>query len=223
MFCGKCGAQNSENATFCKECGALINGSGENVPPAIDSVFQWGQGGQRNRKVGIMAVAVAAVAVVILLFSLFGGRGYKSTAEKAINAVLAADAKTLFQLIPDNVIDLALKENGCTRQELDNYLDEFGKDLEILANNYMLGFGDNWKFSCRALGAEDVTPKELRRLKEGYKEECNASISAAKDVEVEVIIRRDDIEDSSTMEIPVVKAGRSWYLDVSRFDYISLF
>lgn len=25
MFCGKCGAQNLENATFCKECGAPLN------------------------------------------------------------------------------------------------------------------------------------------------------------------------------------------------------
>ena len=25
MFCGKCGAQNLENATCCKECGAPLN------------------------------------------------------------------------------------------------------------------------------------------------------------------------------------------------------
>ena len=73
MFCGKCGAKNLDDATFCRECGAPLNeGRGENAATATRVIPA--QSSQRNRKIGIIAVAVVVVVAAIVLIALLGGR-----------------------------------------------------------------------------------------------------------------------------------------------------
>lgn len=208
MFCGKCGAQNSIDAKFCTVCGApmntIQNGSGRTA--AASSPVQ---ADQRNRIIGIAAVAVLAIAVIIVLVALLGGRGYKSTVNQFLNATFEADAKTMMSLIPDDMVDLMLLDMGYAKKEA---REELAKELQDELDYITRYLGDDWKYSYKILGAENVSTIELRELKDEYAQ-YNVKVSAAKNVEVAVTVETDDFENTNTIEIPVIKVGRSWYLD----------
>ena len=43
----------------------------------------------------------------------------------------------------------------------------------------------------------------------------DVKVSAAKTVEVEVNIHSDETETSNSMDISLIKVGRSWYIDIN--------
>lgn len=204
MFCGKCGAMNSDNAEFCGECGSRFDG----VKTSGGSVSF--NDNQRNKKVGIIAVAAVAVLVVILAFALFGGRSYKAVVKQYVNASLSADAGEILELIPDEVIDVTLEDEDMTRKELKNELNEELEDAIEYLDRYL---GDGWKFSYKIVDVEDLSGDDLDDLSDDY-EDFDVKISGAKIVEVELTIKYDGDEFSQSMEIALIKIGRSWYLDV---------
>ena len=65
------------------------------------------------------------------------------------------------------------------------------------------------------MSAEDVDAEELAGLQERY-EALGVDVSKAKTVEVEVTIQGSKSETSDTMDISLMKSGRSWYLDVQQ-------
>ena len=73
MFCGKCGKNNSDEALFCKECGASLQTPRSSGGNAAASAPASAQTGRRNRLVGIAAVAVIAVIVLIPAFRSLAG------------------------------------------------------------------------------------------------------------------------------------------------------
>lgn len=100
MFCGKCGAKNADNVEFCTNCGAKLN-KGTVPKTTVAAVTNQND---KNRKVGMIAVGVAAVAVVIFGIFLFGGRSYKATIEKFVDAQSDANAEAIFDLMPAKMI-----------------------------------------------------------------------------------------------------------------------
>ena len=204
---------------FCKECGAPI-GTAQKDSDKLTAVPSYAiQSSQRNRVVGIAAVGVVAVVVIVMLFALLGGRSYKSTVTKFLDATFKADAKTILSLMPDDMIDYMLDDIGYDRADMNDALDELSEELQDEINYITYYLGDDWKVSYEILGAEDISAKELRELKSDY-EEYDVTVSAAKNVEVTVTIKAADTETSNTIEIPVIKVGRSWYLDVENLGNI---
>ena len=108
MFCGKCGAENDNGATFCVKCGAAINSEQMKSDNNVTDV----KAKKKNRKVGIIAAVVIVVVALIAIFTLFGGRGYKSTVKKYFDASMNADAKAIINLIPEEVMKKALEDEG---------------------------------------------------------------------------------------------------------------
>ena len=145
MFCGNCGAQNPDDAMFCKSCGSPLQAAPPSGgytqyggPEQGTSYYDPSQGGQysdpaqsgqyygqsqagqyyaqaatasaaqvnrRHRIIGIAAVAIVVIAVFFLLSSLFGGRSYKSTVTQFLDASFDGDARAIFDLLPDDLID----------------------------------------------------------------------------------------------------------------------
>ena len=66
------------------------------------------------------------------------------------------------------------------------------------------------------LRATDRTQDDIDYLQEQYNE-FNVDIDDAKLVQVSLTVEYGDMSDSTEMEVPVIKVGRSWYLDVSGF------
>lgn len=207
MFCGKCGAQNADQAVFCKNCGSQLQ-AGQVSSSVVSDVCV----NKKNQKIGVIAVAAIVVAAIIVAIVLFGGRSYKKTVNSFFDATFEADAEKIVDLMPKGVIDYALEEADMDMDDMVDMIQEELEDQIDSLNNYL---GDDWSVSHKILSVEDVSAKKLRDIQENYEEEMDTKVSAAKNVEVEMTVKGTDLETSNTMEISVVKVGRSWYLDIA--------
>lgn len=208
MFCGKCGTKNADNATFCAGCGAKINVNQSAKSGTAITV----SANNKERKIGIIAVAFIVVAIAVLVFVVFGGRSYKTTVNRFIDAQFEGDAKAIFELIPETMIDFILEEEGYDRDELDELIDEVNEEIQDQLDYIEKYLGEDWEVSYEILSAENLDGEELDELKENY-EDIDVKVSAAKTVEVKVMIKAGETENSNTLDISVIKVGRSWYLD----------
>ncbi len=220
MFCGKCGAKCEPGATFCGTCGAPLEpekvvehpinygNPAENIP----SVPVQGTG--KYKKIGIIAVAAVAVLAVFAIFSLFGGRSDKATAERFFDAVFDADTEAIVDLLPKDLVNAAMEAGGYDKEDV---AEEFAYLSNALKSS--IGFldllGDGVKFSYDAVSSEDVTEDRLSYLQERY-QEIGVDVSAARTVCMEFRVQVDSfgVDETNTLDIPVIKVGRSWYLDV---------
>lgn len=209
MFCGKCGVKNNDDAMFCTECGAKLNG-GQAVKSETSITATLND---KNRKVGMIAVVAVGVIVIIAAIALFGGRSYKATVEKFVDAQFDADAKAIFELIPEEMIDYALEEEGYDDDELDELIEEANENLQDQLDDIERYLGENWEVSYEILSVEDVAGDDLDDLKDDY-EDIDIKVSDAKTVEVQLTVKADETESSNSLDVSVIKVGRSWYLDL---------
>lgn len=211
MFCGKCGTKNADNATFCAGGGAKINVNQSAKSGTAITV----SANNKERKIGIIAVAFIVVAIAVLVFVVFGGRSYKATIDQFFDATFEADAEIIFEeLIPEAAIDYLLEEEGYDRDDLDEQIDEVNEEFQDQIDTIDDYLGDDWEVSYKILSDENLDGEELEDLKENY-EDMDVKVSAAKTVEIEVQLKAGDTENSNTMDLSVIKVGRSWYLDVA--------
>lgn len=209
MFCGKCGAKNENNAKFCTECGAILNGV--NMQEDLSSVTT--DLNDKNRKVGMIAVFIIALVGVVMIWLLFGGRSYKAAIEQYFDATFEADAEAIMDLLPEELMDYILEEEG---YELDECMDEMNEELQEALDSLDNYLGENWHASYEILNVEDMSSSDLEDLREAYEDEnIDMKVSAAKTVEVEITVKAEDSENSNTMDLTLIKVGRSWYLDAA--------
>lgn len=216
MFCGKCGVKNADDATFCAGCGAKLDGGQvvKNSAPVAANP------NNKDRKIGMITVAVIAVIVIVLIIALFGGRSYKATVEKFVNAQFDADAEAVFELVPEKMIAYVLEEEGYDDDEFDKFIKEVNGELQDQLDYIERYLGKDWTVSYEILTAKDVTDDDLDDLKDDY-EDIDIKVSAAKTVEVELTVKAGETETSNSLDISVIKVGRSWYLDLESMDGIS--
>ena len=218
MFCGACGAKNPDGAAFCQSCGAPLREMQAEAVPQEGSAADSIQSSQRNKMIGIAAVAVAAIVVVFLAFNLLGGRGYESTVTKFLDASLDGDAETIISLLPDEMVDQALEELGYHPSDRDEAVEELNAALQSAAGSLKEALGDNLKVSYNVVSAEDLSASELLELRQSYSV-YDIDVDGAKEVDVEMTVTATalDLSGTYTLTVPVVQVGRSWYLDAENF------
>lgn len=209
MFCGKCGAQTADNAEFCTNCGAKLK---KNAPTTAETVSVPNQN-DKNRKVGMIAVAVAVVVIIILGVVLFGGRSYKATVKKYVDAQFDANAEAVFDLMPEKMIDYMLEQDEKDPDDLDDMIDDLNETLQDQLDYLDRSLGEGWKISYEIIDTEDIKGDDLDDIKDAY-EDADVKVSAAKDVEIEITVKADETESSNSLDVSLVKVGRSWYIDV---------
>lgn len=125
MFCGKCGTQNTDAATFCKKCGTQLkeisksqmSNTPETTPKTnvrrkpIDrrAIIQRRR---RNRKI---IIAVGIIVILFLSFVLLGGRSYKSTIKQYFNASFDGNAKKSLIFFPIKWLTMPLRKVATMR------------------------------------------------------------------------------------------------------------
>ena len=216
MYCEQCGAKNEPGSAFCSVCGAALapaQPGGPSAGTASASVPPlW-----KNKAVKLAAAAAAVVLVIFAVSSLFGGRSDTETAEQFFDAAFDADAEAIMDLIPKDLVDAVMEESGYTRAEVEEEFESLAGQLEASIGS--LDFlGDSVKISYNAVDSEDVDESRLDDLQEQY-DEANVDVSAARIVTVEFRVQADSfgIDESAPFEVPVIKAGKSWYIDVISF------
>lgn len=215
MYCGNCGKQNPDNAVFCQECGAKLYSSGRPAPvqTMLPPVSRKSIAVETARPIGrIVLVGLAAVvlAVLVLLgWIIFGGRGYEETVGQFFSSILDADVESFMELIPPEILEAVDDE-----ADYENLEESFDISKTFLSRLYD---PEEYEFSYEIIEDEDLSKSELRDLQEEYEEGIEGiKITQAKTVTVEVLILSadNDVEINNEAEIPVIKIGRSWYLDI---------
>ena len=213
MFCGKCGANNPDGASFCKECGAPL--AAPETPAGAKATF----GGaavkaaptdsKRYKKIGIAAVVVAVVLVFTLLSSLSGG-GAKSAEDAALrytNAIFKPDAKAVFNLFHKDI------KKATKSKELNEAIRQTDSELERQLKQLDNYLGEGWKYSCNVTEINDVSEWEMEWIQQRYETKYKIKVTEAQKVRVAITITAGNNKDTEKVTVPVIKVGSSWYLD----------
>ena len=164
---------------------------------------------KRNRLIGLSAVA--AIFAIVFAVALFGSRSAETTVMKYMNASLKPDARAIFKLIPDAITDEVLEYYDFDRDEWHDAIDEFNKVLEKSLDGVRDRLEDGWTISYEVTDEDDVIGADLRDIKRDYK--SYVEVTAAKDMTVELTISNGVNEWTSSADIPVIRVGRTWYID----------
>lgn len=216
MFCGKCGAQNEDNATFCSKCGAQFTKQSGNMLGGVTSEASAEK--RKNQKIGIIFIAVVLVVGIVLLTNLFGGRSYKATIDTFVDGTMSVDAEKILKLFPPKMVDYLLEEEGYDKEDKKYLIEEANKSLQETMDYLEEYVGGKFKISYEIGEVEDVTGLEFKEKRDFY-DEYDVKVSQAKEVEVEIIVTYKDTEKSNTTYLPLIKIGNSWYIDASEFSY----
>lgn len=220
MYCGKCGSKNLDGAEYCANCGAKLSassipggqqtGGAPNSGPSASVSIAVPKKGVNIRNIAII-ICVAVVAIVLGTMFL-GGRSVQTTVDKIITATFAGDAQGIVDLVPDKVLDQVLRSEGYDRSQLDSFLAEGSDELQVQLNLLALNVGSPMETE-HTFTEEDKTQEEIDDLNSEY-EEFGVKVSAAKTAWVEVTVSGPVRESTSQMNLPLIKVGKSWYVDV---------
>ena len=210
MFCGKCGAKLNDGAAFCTNCGAsqgptMAQPVTANAAPEVTA-------NNKNRKIGIIAVAVAIALLISLCCAVFGGRGYKATVNKYIKAQFAGDIEDIVDLMPKKVFNYALEQEGYDKSQRKEFIQSGQAALTSYVTMMKAFYGEKMKVSHKITEVEAIKGDDLKELKSYYKE-IGVKVSAAKEITVDITIKGNDMENTSSSEFTVIKVGGSWYID----------
>lgn len=212
MFCGKCGANNPDGASFCKECGTpLASPATSKAEPVSEAaeVNAIPSNQIKNYKIiGITVVVLAALVVIFLLSSIFGGgsggSGAKSGEEAALryaNAMLEPDSREMYRLIPEGV-------KGNIAEEMYDRIEE----IEIAHLRWIEKIDEyEWKYSCEVTKATDVSESRLKDIQKLY-QKYKIKVTAAQETQVMLTIIAGNRTITETITIPVIKIGSDWYM-----------
>ena len=211
MYCGKCGAQNIEDAKFCCVCGAPLEAPCPKPRPEPSDALK-----KRHRTVGIAVTAAVLVIAAVLVLLLIPAGGYKKTVSHFMDAVLAGDAKGVTDTFPQKLVDETLAEQGWTREELDAAIDRFvanyGRELENLR-----GFlGENLRISYEVPDGTPLPPDELLLLQAAYADH-GITVKDALTVDVEVSYHIASVGSTSLQTVRVIRADGEWCIDITGF------
>lgn len=222
MYCRSCGTENPENAVFCRNCGESLkreqrptytqserNHAIDKLPPRRAKRKAANIRSKRRER---FTPVVVVVLLLFAAFMLFGGRSYKATIDQFVDAQFKVDAAAIFKLIPDEFVDYMLEDEGYDRDDFDDLLSEVDEAIQDQLDTIERYLGDDWSVTYKIVHVEDVKGDALKELKETYKTR-DVKISAAKVTEVELTVTVGERDVSNSLDIPLIKVGRSWYLD----------
>lgn len=212
MFCGKCGSENPDDALFCTSCGAPLAKEAPARPAPAAGVaparpITAASGSNKHKLIGICAVAVVALLAVILIISIFSGRSANKAAEEIVRAVLEGDSGDLVDVMPKAYLKAIARQ---TDRSVGKVEDDFEDDFDLVISRFDDAFS---RIKVNATTSTDYTGAALDAVKALYKA-SDIKVKAGKLVSVSFQVTLNGEKKSGRMDIPVVKIGGSWYMDV---------
>ena len=252
MFCGKCGANNPDDAAVCGSCGAELEPKEEEKPlsfvrpvpasaspeaetetvesssaafgvsenavektenPEATEASDSGEKSAVSKRSGILFTVLfgVAAAAVIVLTVLISGRSAQTTAVQAAEAWFKPGTVALYRLTPRAV----MKAKGISRSDYRFEAKSADKEYSVALAELEASLGADVRFSVMARNKKDVDREELLALQTVYAEQYGLEVTDAAIVKVRVTAAAGGDDDTYNLRIPVVKIGRSWYLDES--------
>lgn len=217
-YCGKCGAENTDVAMFCRNCGNSLNtfapsGSAANQTYAQPTMGNAPTGGyapygsegayvlagepiQKNnnaKKIGIIATILAVLAVAVILLAVFGVFGSTQSYESVIKtywaASLSGDVEEIVNVvIPKEMQNAFFEEMGGSKREA---IEELEEKME-----YTLDYLDAYEFKYKGLkfkDVDDLDEDEIEEIQDYYDEATDYSD-----------IDRVKIKDAKKVEVEIM-------------------
>lgn len=229
MYCIKCGAENENNARFCVECGAKLQnvhmGRGNAVTekkvteklPYMNKVEEVTKKSQKEslRKIKIVPIIILLIlvaAVVVFPKFIMSGQEEKKIIKEFVKAEMTGDTQKIIDILPEEVLEAARTEGGMSRNEL---AEEMRKQFDSVIGTLESAYGEDWKYSYKINSIKKVSQEDLEDIKDMYSNdlELELDISEAKTAEVEINVSGNQIENSNTLDVSLIKVGGTWYLD----------
>ena len=205
MFCGQCGTEIKTGAKFCPACGARQKAEDEGKA-------------NRKRKTSRFTAAVIIIVVLAVVVMTLGSRSYKKVVDVYVNATFDGEADKIINLSPDEALDYALEANGYSTKSVFSQEAQSMLDQQIQNIQYLLG--DDWKVSYEIRDVSDVKGSDLEDIKDFYSG-IKVKVKEAKIADVKLTIEGGDYKQDTSMDIAMIKVGRSWYLDARNMGYMN--
>lgn len=173
----------------------------------------------RKRKIGTTVVAVITVFIAITAIAWLaaaaasdggnpGTPSYRDTVGDFIEAINDADVRSLFQLMPAELIDSYITEEGIEKQDLMALVQQ---ELDLTGENLIALYGEDWSINHEILETRELLEDELLQLQAEY-EELELQISEAIVVDLALTFGEEEPANDSTIQVLLLKIGGSWYI-----------
>lgn len=173
----------------------------------------------RKRRIGTTVIAVIVVFITITAVAWFSAAGasdggnpgtpsYRDTVSSFIHAINNADVRSLFQLIPAELIDSYLAEEGIEKQDL---MELVQQELDLTHENLISLYGEDWNLSHEILEIREIIEDELVQLQKEY-EELELTITEAVVVDLALHMGAEETNKDSNTQILLLKIDGSWYI-----------
>lgn len=247
-FCGQCGAQLNDNATFCTNCGASIAPAQPAAQQTASPMANLQQAAKninmnaikdavsveniKNLKskpnkltIAVLGVLLALIIVlIIILCAIFGGGSYKTPLDNMMKVVNKGSASALEDLMPPYYKDVKKAMSDITGDDID-----FKEEAQSVRENFQDTYGDDAKMSYKVTDKTKLDKDELKDYDTVSSLTSILSKSKAKkykltagyELTVEFTLKADGDETSDETTIIVGKMDGEWVLlDAGDFDGI---
>ena len=219
MFCTECGAKNEDSAKFCVDCGAKLGNSNVRIKIPTPSETDSGMNKKVIRKprkkinvIPIIILLILAVAVVTFPRLILSGQSEKKLIKEFIKAEMTADGEKVVEILPDEITEAAEAQGGITKDEFTQAVqDQLSSTLNAVISTY----GEGWKYSYKIKNIKKASQEDIEDWKNTYKNEfeIDVDISEGKISEVEINFNGNEINNTSNIELNLVKIRGKWYVD----------
>ena len=160
---------------------------------------------QRTGKSGILIVSILAI---IIAWLLCGGRSYKETVKKFIDASLSADAKSMVALLPKDLVSYSIDSEGFdSKKDLIDDIQASASESRNIRNDT---YGRGWDYDYEITDTYVYSDDEVDMYLYYYGDYYTQQIKSAMEVSVIVIIEETEKID---LTFTLLKIGRNWYVD----------
>lgn len=238
-FCGHCGAQLNDNATFCTQCGATIapqqpaqqtaspmanlQQAAKNIDMnAIKDAVSVENIKNLKNKPNKLTIAVLAVLlvlvilVIVILCSIFGGGSWKTPINNAMDVLNDGDGDAYQELMPPYVKDMADALDGIVDISDEDYDEEAENQRERLTKKY----GDDAEISYEVVKKTEVDSDDIDSYNDmsdlasvlGVKKAKKYKLTKAYKVKIKYTIEGEDDDKTDKTTVVVGKMDGTWVL-----------
>ncbi|MBQ8287697.1 MAG: hypothetical protein IJX76_02870, partial [Clostridia bacterium] len=156
--------------------------------------------------IGIIAGGVGAVliALIILLISLLSGNSEEDVIDLYFQASCYADADAAMDLLPDEMMGMAMEFYGDEDDYRDSIEDELKDSLDRAEDEY----GDFESYEFEIVDEDEYDLDDL----DYYLGLLDIDIESAKEVEIDYTIYFEDDEVEDSITLILIEVDGSWYI-----------
>lgn len=215
-YCTNCGNE-LHGEKFCTKCGA----KNENL--TVQPITETGVGNKRQmRKRGInmkmaIIIPVLLVTATAIYFFFGSGRTCEDVASALVDVEFGCTSRDVVakyaDVLPENYFKYIVDEGkDWIWDDAEGWIDyQYEENYSDNADKYIGRFGEDYKYSFRIIDEIEYDDDELA----DYADDCkdyDIVPKAAKDVTIKVRVTGNGTGNDYSMEVTMIKLGRSWYL-----------